>query len=100
MSEKNLKALIEDVLREFHSQHREVRKRVSAQREQGLPYSPEDVKRLGELNAIVNPLERALEALKHPVALTPDDVEKLLKNLKDEEERLKNNVGDRPSDEE
>jgi hypothetical protein len=98
MSEKSPKALVEEMFREFLRQHSDVRKRVAAQRAQGLPFSEDDVKRLGELNRIINPLARIREALKDAVAPNPDDVEKLLKNLKDEVEKLNDDVGDLPGD--
>ncbi|HEX5752300.1 MAG TPA: hypothetical protein VFZ09_39205 [Archangium sp.] len=100
MSEKSLKALVDEMFREFRRQHGDVKKRLAAQHAQGLPYSKDDVARLGELNSIINPLERLRQALKHAVAPNPNDVETLLKNLNDEVKNLKDEAGDLPSDDE
>jgi hypothetical protein len=100
MSEKSLKALVDEMFREFRRQHGDVKKRLAAQHAQGLPYSKDDVARLVELNSMINPLERLRQALKHAVAPNPDDVETLLKNLNDEVKNLKDEAGDLPSDDE
>jgi hypothetical protein len=88
MSDKSLNAQIRDLLREFKRQHKEVATRTQTQRVQSLPYAPEDVKRLGELNALINPLERVLEALNHAGDPNPADFEKISENVGKELERL------------
>lgn len=100
MSENSFKAHIRDLLREFKRQHTEIATRTRTQRAQGLPYSPEDVKRLVELNALINPLGRALEAINRAVEPNPADLEKMSENVGNELERLAAEAENLQSDDE
>ncbi|WP_404364473.1 hypothetical protein ACIHQR_30260 [Corallococcus coralloides] len=98
MSENRLRALVEELRREFLRQHAAVKRRVVDRRVQELPYLVDDVKRMVELNDIINPLERIRKAFKDSEVPNPEDVEKLFQNLDNEVEKLKCAIDDLPGD--